>query len=214
MTRRLLNRLTALEVQHLTEPGKYADGGGLNLIVGTRGQKRWVYIYTHHGRRFELGLRVPLATARAQATEYREALAADKDPRSIRQAADRRITFGDYAAGYLETMAPTWRNPKHAQQWVTTVTKYAAPLHKKLIHEIVTDDVVRVLKPRWLETPETADRLRGRIEKILDSAKAMGLRDGDNPARWRDISIRSCRSVDHGAAATIAPCRSSSCRNF
>ncbi|MDH7639398.1 tyrosine-type recombinase/integrase [Sphingomonas oryzagri] len=189
MTRRLLNRLTALEVQHLSKPGKYADGGGLNLIIGTRGQKRWAYIYTRHGRRFELGLGavrdVPLAAARTQATEYREALAVDKDPRSVRQAAERRTTFGDYAAAYLETMTPTWRNPKHAQQWVMTVTVYAAPLHKKLIHEIVTDDVVRVLKPRWLETPETADRLRGRIEKILDSAKAMGLRDGDNPARWR-----------------------------
>lgn len=151
MTRRLLNRLTALEVQHLSKPGKYADGGGLNLIVGTRGQKRWAYIYTRHGRRFELGLGaardVPLATARAQAAEYREALAADKDPRSLRQAADRRITFGDYAAEYLETMAPTWRNPKHAQQWVMTVTKYAAPLHKKLIHEIVTDDVEQPFGP-------------------------------------------------------------------
>ncbi|WP_454884960.1 tyrosine-type recombinase/integrase [Sphingomonas oryzagri] len=211
MTRRTLNRLTAVEIQNLRTPGKYADGGGLCLIISANGLKRWSYIYTRHRRRFELGLGtardVTLAAARAKAAEYREALAADKDPRSVKRSAERRVTFGDYAKEYLELMSPTWRNPKHVQQWVMTVTKYAAPLHKRLLHEITTEDVVRVLRPRWLVTPETADRLRGRIEKILDSAKAMDLRDGDNPARWRghlDQILPPRRKLGRGHHAALA----------
>lgn len=189
MTRRVLNRLTAIGIQHLNTPGKYTDGGGLSLIIDEQGHKRWTYIYTRRGRRFELGLGsardVSLAAARLKAAELREAQANDQDPKSVKRAAERHTAFGAYAAEYIELMKPTWRNEKHVAQWEMTIGKYAAPLHKKLIHEITTDDVVRVLRPRWLQTPETADRLRGRIEKILDSAKAMGLRDGDNPARWK-----------------------------
>lgn len=189
MTRHVLNRLSAAEVQSLKTPGRYVDGGGLHLIIDETGHKRWTFRYTRSGKRLDLGLGrvqdVPLASARSKAAEYREANAAGIDPKALRDEADRNVTFGDYADGYIETMRPSWRNAKHADQWVMTLTKYAAPLRGKLIHEITTSDVVAVLKQRWQKTPETAERLRGRIESVLDSAKALGLRDGDNPARWR-----------------------------
>jgi integrase len=189
MTRHVLNRLSAAQVQNLKTPGKYADGGGLFLIVDDKDRKRWTFRYTRSGKRNDLGLGrvqdVPLATARRKAAEYREANAAGIDPLAAKHQTDRTVTFGDYADGYIETMRPSWRNAKHADQWVMTLTKYAAPLRGRLIHEITTEDVVSVLKQRWQRTPETAERLRGRIESVLDSAKALGLRDGDNPARWR-----------------------------
>lgn len=189
MTRRVRNRLTAVEVQNLKEPGKYTDGGGLCLVIDDNGRKRWAFFYTRSGRRCELGLGrtqdVPLASARSRAAEYREAQAAGQDPKALKRDTGRRVTFGDYADEYVAAMRPSWRNSKHIDQWVMTLTKYAAPLRRKLVHEITTEDVVAVLKQRWTRTPETAERLRGRIESVLDSAKVLGLREGDNPARWR-----------------------------
>ncbi len=82
-------------------------------------------------------------------------------------------------------MRPSWRNSKHAAQWETTLREYAAPLRRLPATTITTDDVLSVLKPLWNEKPETASRLRGRIERVLDAAKAQGLRTGENPARWR-----------------------------
>lgn len=209
MTRRVQNRLTAVGVRNQTKPGKYADGAGLVLVVDRDGNKRWSFVYTRLRKRCELGLGtvrdVPLATARAMAAQYREALAIGGDPKAIKQNAARTMTFGEYADQYVEAMRPSWRNSKHTDQWVMTLTKYAAPLRKKLIHEITTDDVVQVLKPRWSSTPETASRLRGRIENVLDAAKVLGLREGDNPARWRGhldqiLPRRRALSKGHHAA--------------
>jgi integrase len=85
----------------------------------------------------------------------------------------------------IEAMRPSWRNSKHAAQWEMTLRDYAAPLRRLPVDKITTDDVLSVLKPLWNEKPETASRLRGRIERVLDAAKAQGLRNGENPARWR-----------------------------
>jgi len=213
MTRRFQNRLTAISVRNQTKPGKYGDGGGLILVVDKNGNKRWSFVYSRGTRRCELGLGivrdVSLATARSMAAQYREALAMGDDPKTIKQNAARTVTFGEFADHYVESMKPSWRNPKHVAQWVMTLTKYAAPLRKKLIHEITTDDVVRVLKPRWSATPETANRLRGRIESVLDSAKVLGLREGDNPARWRGhldqiLPRRRALTKGHHAALPFA----------
>jgi integrase len=104
-----------------------------------------------------------------------------KGPRRSAQGA----TFGECAGRLVEAMRPSWRNHKHAAQWNMTLQVYAAPLRSLPVDRITTEDVLSVLKPIWKEKPETAARLRGRIERVLDAAKAQGLRAGDNPARWR-----------------------------
>src|SRR5262249_24342065 len=93
--------------------------------------------------------------------------------------------FGLCADRLIEAMRPSWRNGKHAAQWEMTLRDYAAPLRRLPVNKIITDDVLSVLKPLWNEKPETASRLRGRIERVLDAAKAQGLRSGENRARWR-----------------------------
>ena len=94
-------------------------------------------------------------------------------------------TFGECADRLIAAMRPSWRNGKHAAQWEMTLREYAGALRRLPTHTITTDDVLSVLKPLWNEKPETASRLRGRIERVLDAAKAQGLRTGENPARWR-----------------------------
>jgi integrase len=93
--------------------------------------------------------------------------------------------FGDFADAYVETMRPQWKSAKHANQWAMTLREYAKPIRARAVDDIGVDDVLKVLKPVWARTPETGERLRGRIENILDAAKAKGFRSGENPARWR-----------------------------
>lgn len=188
MSNRSLNRLTALHAAKLKTPGRHADGGGLYLFIdGTR--RRWSFLYTWRGKKVELGIGstrdVSLAAAREKAGEYREFLLDGKNPKTARTKRDRHILFGDFADEYIATMEPGWRNPKHAAQWKMTITKYAQPIRDLVIEDIDAQDILKVLTPHWLRVPETAQRLRGRIEMILDAAKALGLRDGENPARWR-----------------------------
>lgn len=146
-------------------------------------------MFTRHGRRSELGLGggrdMSLADARSLAAEMRAVLERGGDPRSVRNKGKQGVTFGEFADAYIETMRPSWRNAKHAAQWVMTLTQYAAKLRPMMIDAIETDHVLEVLKGLWQRTPETAERLRGRIENVLDAAKAKGLRSGENPARWR-----------------------------
>src|SRR5207247_1052437 len=94
-------------------------------------------------------------------------------------------TFGAMADDVREALCAGFRNEKHKAQWKSTLATYAAPLSNKPVDTIVTDDVLAVLKPIWTTKPETASRVRGRIEKVLDAAKAKGFREGENPARWR-----------------------------
>lgn len=107
------------------------------------------------------------------------------DPKAERARHKEFPTFGKCADDYIEAMKPSWRNSKHADQWVMTLKTYAEPIRAKRVDEITTQDVLKVLEALWKRVPETDERLRGRIENVLDAAKAKGHRSGENPARWR-----------------------------
>lgn len=188
MATRTLNKLDPRTAATIKAPGRHSDGGGLYLSVDPTGRRRWVFMYTRDGKRTELGLGggrdLSLANARKEAGTLRTILASGGDPRSAREKQERQ-TFGDVADAYVEAMRPSWRNAKHAAQWAMTLTKYAAPIRQRMVETISTRDILEVLQPLWQRTPETAERLRGRIENVLDAAKAKGLRSGENPARWR-----------------------------
>src|SRR3984893_14922145 len=184
---RKINRLNARSVATITERGRHADGGGLYLSISPNGARRWVFLYRWHGKPTEIGLGsardVSLARARELAGQARANLAEGSNPKEVRRSAD--ASFGECADRLIAAMRPSWRNRKHVAQWEMTLRDYAAPLRRLPVDKITTDDVLSVLKPVWHEKPETASRLRGRIERVLDAAKAKGLRSGENPARWR-----------------------------
>jgi integrase len=127
---------------------------------------------------------VTLARARELAGQARARLAEGVNPKDARTPSEG-ASFGKCADRLIEAMRPSWRNGKHAAQWEMTLRDYAAPLRRLPVDKIITDDVLSVLKPLWNDKPETGSRLRGRIERVLDAAKAQGLRSGENPARWR-----------------------------
>ena len=189
MARRMLNRLSAKEAEKLKTPGRHSDGGNLYLAIDDTGRRRWVFMYVRRGRRVELGLGsgrdMPLASARTEATALRTMLANGEDPKAVRARNNHIPTFGECAAAYIEAMRPSWRNAKHAAQWSMTLKTYAEPIRSRPVDEIATQDVLDILQPLWQRIPETAKRLQGRIENILDAAKAKGQRNGENPARWR-----------------------------
>lgn len=189
MAGRSLNKLSATQAAKLKTPGRHSDGGGLYLFIDPHGRRRWIFMYARGGKRTELGLGggrdLSLANARIEAGKLREILATGGDPSATRAKDDRVPTFGECADGYVEAMKPSWRNAKHAAQWTMTLTTYAKLLRGKPVNAIETQDVLDVLQGLWKRTPETAERLRGRIENVLDAAKAKGQRTGENPARWR-----------------------------
>lgn len=188
---RQINRLNARTVNTL-EAGFHADGNGLYLKVEATGARRWVFVFFQHGRRREMGLGslidLPLATARQAALQARRMVAAGKNPIEARRAAEaaiKAVPFGVLAEEVIAGREGQWKNPKVAAQWRATLTKDAKRLTRKLVNEIVTEDVLAVLQSIWTKKPETAARLRGRIELVLDVAKARGMREGENPARWK-----------------------------
>lgn len=190
---RQINRLSARTVLSISTPGRHADGNGLYLVVDRGGAKRWVFLFRKAGKLREMGLGgvavVPLARARELAIQSRQQLAEGTDPIANRRAAASETaalkTFGGVADDLIASLRPSWKNPKHAAQWEMTLRVYAAPLRDMPVNSIVTENILAVLSPIWHETPETASRLRGRLEAVLDAAKARGLRTGENPARWR-----------------------------
>jgi len=193
---RTMNRLTALQAQRLLKkPGLHADGGNLYLQVKKVGLGSWLFRYKRNGAETWMGLGpasdVSLITAREKAASARRVLLEGKDPLAARRASEaavaKAMTFGEAADGYFEAKQREWRNAKHRRQWRMTLDAYAALLRDKPPAEITTADVLGVLKPLWQSRPETAARLRGRIEMILDYARALGHIDEDraNPARWR-----------------------------
>lgn len=170
--------------------GRHSDGGGLYLNVSDTGSRSWLFMWKKDGKRREMGLGpypdIGLAKARAKAADCRAFVADGKDPILERDRQETIApTFGDEADALIIAMKPQFRNAKHIAQWEMTLKVYAKPLRPKPVNEIETDDVLKVLKAIWLEKPETASRVRGRIERVLDSARAKGLRTGENPARWR-----------------------------
>jgi integrase len=186
---RKINRLNARRLATVTKCGRHADGGGLYLSISPNGGRRWVFLFRWHGKPTEIGLGsardVTLARARELAAAARAKLAEGISPKEAFRRSVEGATFGECADRVIETMCPSWRSVKHAQQWMTTLRDYAAPLRRLPVDKIATDDVLAVLKPLWNAKPVTASRLRGRIERVLDAAKAQGLRSGENPARWR-----------------------------
>lgn len=193
-----MHKLTARKVSSTNKAGRYSDGAGLYLRVSTNGQKRWVLRYTPAvgAKPREMGLgsasngAVSLAQARVMAQQARSDLAEGIDP--IRQRQMQSPTedggiplFGAFADEFVESQITSFRNEKHIAQWKMTLTKYAKPIRRKAIDEITTDDILAILKPIWLTKNVTANRLRGRIERVLNAAKARGLRSGENPAQWR-----------------------------
>jgi integrase len=185
---RVQSKLTDAACRSAKAAGRLSDGGGLYLVVKPTGAKSWVYMWKHQGKRREMGLgafpAVKLAKARALAAEHRTKVAEGGDPICERRK-EVEPTFGECADRFLDAMEVQWRNEKHRAQWRMTLTKYAAPLRFKRVSEIQTEDVLAVLTPIWTKIPETASRLRGRIERVLDYARARGWRTGDNPALWR-----------------------------
>ena len=160
--------------------GVYVDGQGLRLIVGATGTRKWVFRFMRRGRSQEMGLGgsdVSLATARERAADARRALAAGKNP----------IEEARLAKEFVAAKQSEWRSEKHRAQWEMTLQRYCAPLRTRPVDEIDTAAVLEVLKPLWGSIPETASRLRGRIETVLDAARARGLIGANeaNPARWR-----------------------------
>lgn len=185
---RKINRLNARVLATTTKHGRHADGGGLYLSISPNGGRRWVFLYRWHGKPTEIGFGsardVKLARARELAALARAKLAESINPKDATRPS-AGATFGECADRVIEAMRPSWRNAKHAAQWEMTLRNYAAPLRLLPADKITTDDVLSVLKPLWNDKSETASRVRARIERVLDAAKAQGLRSGENPARWR-----------------------------
>jgi len=195
---RLVEKLTPLAVGKLTKPGYYGDGAGLWLQVSPSGSKSWIFRFTLAGKQREMGLgavhTVNLTEARAKAKECRQLLLDGKDPldarRSIKQAEAleraKAMTFDQCAEAYITAHRASWKNAKHADQWASTIATYASPIFGNLpVADIDTGLVVKALGAIWESKTETATRLRGRIEKILDWATVSKYRQGENPARWR-----------------------------
>lgn len=193
---RALNRLSAREVATLKDVGRHADGGGLYLRISASGGRSWVFMSTVDGKRTEVGLgaarSLTLASARSLAGSMREAVALGRDPRRLIEKEPEpetrpTPTFGDFAEDFISSVEAGWKNPTHRLQWRTSLRDHAAKLTTVPIDKIDTDLVLDVLKPIWLAKAETASRVRGRIEKILDAAKARGFRPKDalNPAALR-----------------------------
>ena len=203
MPKKLINALTPLNVKN-AKPGRHADGQGLHLLVKESGSRSWVYRYMIRGTSRDVGLGaagpggLSLADARDVATALRLKVKAGIDPLAERQEAEAAaiaraqaakaasVTFRTAADTYIAANEGNWRNDKHRQQWKNTLSTYAYPIIGDLaVADITTGHVLQILEPIWKEKAETASRLRGRIETILDAAKARGHRDGENPARWR-----------------------------
>jgi integrase len=216
---RAIGRLTALKVEKAKEPGMYADGGGFYLRVTPEGTKNWVLRFMLDRRPRWMGLGpLPLyglQEARAKALDARRKRHEGIDPIEARRAerarqrldAAKAITFKECAEAYIAAHRAGWRNGKHAGQWSATLFAYAYPVIGALpVRAVDTGLVVKVLEPIWTAKPETASRVRGRLESILDFAKVRGERDGENPARWRGHLDKllpahsKVRQVEHHAA--------------
>jgi integrase len=192
---RQLHKLSARTVAVITRPGRHSDGGGLYLFISRDSKavrRRWVFRFAWQGKAREMGLgpasKVSLADARRQALAARSELAKGRDPieaRNTAKKAQNPKTFGDCALELIAAKEAEWRNAKHRWQWRQTLESFAAPLWVMPVENVALEDILGVLKPIWLEKAETASRLRGRIEAVLDYAKVHGLRESENPARWR-----------------------------
>ncbi|WP_454806069.1 tyrosine-type recombinase/integrase [Paraburkholderia fungorum] len=218
-----LYRLSSLGVARLKKPGRYCDGGGLYLQVSTARTRSWVYRFRRKGRLREMGLgplhAMSLADARETAAQYRKLLFEGIDPIESRRAertlqraaAAHSRTFDECSKAFIRANRAGWKNEKHAMQWENTLAAYASPVIGPLpARDIDTALVVRVLEPIWHVKPETASRVRGRIESVLDWATVHRYREGENPAQWKGHLDKifparaKVRKVRHHAALPYA----------
>lgn len=204
MPKKLSNALTPLVVKN-AKPGRHADGGGLHLLVKDSGARSWVYRFMLRGKSRDIGLgaaagpgAISLSSARDVADALRLRVKAGIDPLEERQrmladalaaaqaAEIAGISFKAVAEAYVAANEGSWRNAKHRQQWHNTLATYVYPEIGELpVADVGTPHVLKILEPIWQAKPETASRVRGRLETVLDAAKARGYRAGENPARWR-----------------------------
>jgi integrase len=197
---RVRKRLTARTVETITKPGLHADGGGLYLHVTASGAKSWIYRWSRDKQSHDMGLGtagkddVTIAEARELAAGARRVVRDGDDPIAARKTkrlqakldAAKAMTFRQCAEAYIAAKKAEWGNPKHAAQWPATLQTYVYPVFGELaVQDIDLGLVMRALEPIWTAKPETASRVRGRIESVLDWATTRGHRKGENPARWR-----------------------------
>lgn len=233
MPKKLSNALTVQQVKS-AKPGRHTDGAGLQLLVKESGARSWVFRYMLNGKSRDVGIskcpeaiallqktgarELTLSQARDVAAIYRHKVQLGIDPLTEREQATLQsvreqhatavssVTFQKVAEAYVATKSAQWRNPKHRQQWRNTLRTYVYPkLGMMPVQNVETKHVLEVLIPIWQAKPETASRVRGRIEVILDSAKVQGYRSGENPARWRGhlehtLAARQKLSRGHHAA--------------
>ena len=191
-------KLSAVQVAKAKGPGVLHDGGGLYIRVSGTGRKSWVFRFQLDRKRRDMGLGaypdISLAEARGKATEHRKLRHDGIDPLEAKKAQQqaqrlsvaRGRTFREMAEEFISRNEAGWRNAKHRQQWRNTLATYVYPVLGELpVAAIDTGLVVQVLDPIWTEKPETAGRVRGRIEAVLDAATVRGLRQGPNPAQWK-----------------------------
>ena len=197
---KIARELSALEVSRLKAPGLVSVGvvPGLSLQISPTVSRSWVLRVKVGSKRRDMGLGpypgVTLAQAREKARQARELIDQGHDPILDRQRAHSRlkadqasaITFEAAARSFMDAKSPEWSNPKHAAQWTATLSTYAYPVIGQLhVADVKQAHVLQILEPIWVSKTETASRLRGRIENVLDWARARGFRSDDNPARWR-----------------------------
>lgn len=179
--------LSAMRVRTLSQPGRYADGNGLYLVVDNSGAKRWVLRTVVRGKRCDIGLGglsiMSLAGAREEAVRLRKVARSKGDPLAERRKEQRTVpTFAEAARKVHASVAPTFKNIKHRAQWIDTLETYVFPVFgDRRVDHVETVDVLKALEPFWLKRPETARRVRQRIRAVFDWAKASGHRSGDNP---------------------------------
>ncbi|WP_377847180.1 tyrosine-type recombinase/integrase [Bosea sp. UC22_33] len=217
-----LEKLSALKVAKLSRVGLHSDGQGLGLQISRWSTKSWIFRYSRGGKEHRVGLGpypdVSLAEARLLAQECRRQLRAGLDPLSERRAklatvladATKSVSFSECSTRYISAHEASWRNEKHRQQWKNSLATYADPVIGKLdVKDIDTGLVLRILEPIWSKKTETATRLRGRIEQVLDWAKVRGYRTSENPARWKGhldkllASPKKIQKIEHHAAVAI-----------
>jgi integrase len=216
---RSIHKLSAIKVNNTKAPGYYADGGNLYLRIAPGGTKGWIFRFTIAGRTRDAGLgafpAVSLVKAREEAQRCRELVAQGADPIEVRKsdrdaariASARAMTFEQCAKAFIASHEAGWHNRVHRSQWSSTLATFVFPIMGNLpVEAINTALVLKALELIWTEKPETASRVRGRIEAVLDWAKVRGYREGENPARWRGHldhllpAKRKVRKVTHHAA--------------
>lgn len=188
MTRQI-HKLNDAKVKAANKPGRLSDGGGLFLRVSKSGSKSWSFMWTRNGHRDEFGMgpypAVALSSARKQASHFRELIANGSNPRN-EMSKEAEPIFLECVKQFLKNNQEGWSNEKHRAQWQMTLgPAYCGKIQNKRPSEIGLADVLAILKPIWTTKTETATRIRGRIERVLNFAKIKGWREGENPAAWR-----------------------------